>query len=340
MFEMIRRFALLTIAFSLISSTLFAADSAESESDIPDFLGYVADHDNLEVFGKKIYLPRILLVDGEWFFFANSHSAVESGFFIDNNHVLEPANGKPITIDLSITSHLMYFWFAIGLTLYIFISLSSRYKKGIGKDSAPAGYFQNIIEVLFLFIRDDIAKENIGEKKYMKYVPYLVGMFFVILFMNLFGLLPWGATATADLTVTTVLALTTFLVTQFSGTKDHWTHVFMFPGVHPAIRIILTPIEIIGLFTKPFALCVRLFANMFSGKLMVMSILGLAFILGGMFGPLVGYATTALVVPLTAVLYVLKAFVALLQAYIFTMLSAVFIGMAAEEHEHHAEHAH
>ena len=340
MFDLLRRFALLTIAFTMFSSTLIAADSADSKSDIPDFLGYVEDHDYLELLGVKIYLPRILVVDGEWFFYANSKAAVESGSFIDNNHKLEPANGKPITIDLSITSHLLYFWFAVGLTLLIFFSMSARYKKGTGIKSAPAGYFQNIMEVLFIFIRDDIAKENIGAKKYNKYVPYLVGMFFIILFMNLFGLLPWGATATADLTVTAILALTTFLVTQFSGSKDHWTHVFMFPGVHPAIRIILTPIEIIGLFTKPFALCVRLFANMFSGKLMVMSILGLAFILGGMFGPIVGYVTTAFVVPLTAVLYVLKAFVALRQAYIFTMLSAVFIGMAAEEHEHHTEHAH
>lgn len=340
MFDLIRRFALLTIAFTLFSTTLIAAESSDSENSAPDFLGYVADHDNLEVFGVKIYLPRILLVDGEWYFFANTHAAVESGAFIDNNHKLEPANGKPITIDLSITSHLMYFWFAIALTLFVFFSMGSKYKAGAGKTRAPSGFFQNTIEVLYLFIRDDIAKENIGAKKYTKYVPYLVGMFFVILFMNLFGLLPWGATATADLTVTTLLALTTFLVTQFSGTKDHWAHVFMFPGVHPAIRIILTPIEIIGLFTKPFALCIRLFANMFSGKLVVMSILGLAFILGGMFGPLVGYATSAFVIPLTAVLYILKAFVALLQAYIFTMLSAVFIGMAAEEHEHHAEHAH
>lgn len=340
MLDLIRRFALLTFVLTLLCTTLVAADTAESESGTPDFLSYVADHDNLEVFGVKIYLPRIFLVDGEWFFFANSHAAVESGLFIDNNHVLEPANGKPITIDLSITSHLMYFWFAIAITLIAFFSMSAKYKKGIGKKTAPKGYFQNMMEVLYIFIRDDIAKENIGKKKYSRYVPYLVGMFFIILFMNLFGLLPWGATATADLTVTTLLALTTFFVTQFSGTKDHWAHVFMFPGVHPAIRIILTPIEIIGLFTKPFALCIRLFANMFSGKLVVMSILGLAFILGGMFGPIVGYATSAFVIPLTAVLYVLKAFVALLQAYIFTMLSAVFIGMAAEEHEHHAEHAH
>lgn len=341
MFKNLLRLIALALLMISLSTVLYAAEES-GDSVTPDFLGKVADHDYLEVGPIKVYLPRIFLVDGEWYFYSNTKSAIASGNFIQDveTHSITTSDGKPITIDFSITSHLMYFWFAVGITLIIFFSVGSKYKAGQGRISAPKGYFQHIIEVLYLFIRDDIAKENIGEKKYAKYVPYLVGMFFIIMFMNLFGLLPWGATATADLTVTAILALTTFLVTQFSGTKDHWTHVFMFPGVHPAIRLILTPIEIIGLFTKPFALCVRLFANMLSGKLMVMSILGLAFILGALFGPIIGYVTSALVIPLTAVLYVLKAFVALLQAYIFTMLSAVFIGMAAEEHEHHAEHAH
>lgn len=330
--------ALSAILLILPSRMLQAAES--SEGGTPDFIGKVVDHNYVEVGPMKVELPRIFLVEGEWFFYANTESALASGEFIEVDHALVPANGKEITIDFSITSHLVYFWLAVIVTLLIFFNMRTKYLSGQGVKTAPRGIFQNAIEVLYLFIRDDIAKENIGEKKYKKYVPYLVGMFFIITFMNSFGLLPWGVTATADLTVTAMLALTTFIITQFSGTKDHWAHVFMFPGVSPAIRIILTPIEIIGLFTKPFALCVRLFANMLSGKLMVMAILGLAFILGSLFGPVVGYATSAVVIPFTAILYVLKAFVAILQAYIFTLLSAVFIGMAAEEHDHHAEHAH
>jgi F-type H+-transporting ATPase subunit a len=157
--------------------------------------------------------------------------------------------------------------------------------------------------------------------------------------MNLFGLLPWGVTATADITVTGILAAFTFFLTQWNGSKDHWEHVFMFPGVPPLMRVILTPIEILGLFTKPLALAVRLFANMLSGKIMIICILGLIFIFTEFFGAIFGAGSSILVVPLTVALYVLKAFVGVLQAYIFTLLSAVFIGMAAEEHDHHEEGA-
>ena len=155
--------------------------------------------------------------------------------------------------------------------------------------------------------------------------------------MNLFGLLPWGVATTADLTVTATLAAITFFITQWNGSKDHWQHVFMFPGVHPAMRIILTPVEILGLFTKPFALAIRLFANMLSGKIMIVCILGLIFIFTDIFGPAVGLSSSVFWVGLTALLYILKAFIALLQAYIFTLLSAVFIGMAVEEHHHEHE---
>lgn len=231
----------------------------------------------------------------------------------------------------------MFVWFGVILTLIITIAMARRYKKGSGRESEPKGWFQNLFELLFVFIRDDVAKANIPDDKYQKFVPYLFAVFVSITFMNLFGLLPWGATATADITVTAILALITFIVTQWNASKDHWEHVFWFPGVPPLMRIILTPIEIIGLFTKPFALCVRLFANMLSGKIMIICILGLIFIFAELFGNIAGIGISLISVPLTAVLYILKAFVGLLQAYIFALLSAVFIGMATEEHEHHEE---
>jgi F-type H+-transporting ATPase subunit a len=188
-----------------------------------------------------------------------------------------------------------------------------------------------------VFVRDEIARTNIPDDKYKKFVPYLFAVFVAITFMNLFGLLPWGVTATAAITVTGILAAFTFFITQWNGSKDHWEHVFWFPGVPGVMRIILTPIEILGLFTKPLALAVRLFANMLSGKIMIICILGLIFIFTEFFSPVFGLGSSVLVVPLTVALYVLKAFVGVLQAYIFTLLSAVFIGMAAEEH-HHEEH--
>jgi F-type H+-transporting ATPase subunit a len=228
----------------------------------------------------------------------------------------------------------MYVWFGIIFSLIFTIWAARRYSRGVGTTTEPRGVTQNIFEVLFIFIRDDIAKEYIPADKYHKYINYLFSVFLVITFMNLFGLLPWGVSATADLTVTATLAGITFFITQFNGSKDYWQHIFMFPGVHPLIRIILTPVEILGIFTKPFALAIRLFANMLSGKILIICILGLIFIFTDIFGPLIGVSSSVVWVSLTAALYILKAFIALLQAYIFTLLSAVFIGMAAEEHNH------
>ena len=344
MFQALRRVFLTLLFLSISTSNTFAADQAEGEEEpIIDVMGTVLDHDYFKTPFGKIYLPRIFYWEdaegqAQLSAFASTKKAVASeNFELSEAGAVVPVNGGHISLDLSITSHLIYFWLSIGLVLFITIGMSRKYKNGIGKDTEPQGAFQNTFEVLFQFVRDDIAKDNIRDDKYERYVPYLFSVFMGIAFMNLFGLLPWAATATADLTVTATLAIITFLITQFSGTKDHWAHVFWFPGVPGWTRFILTPVEVLGLFTKPFALAIRLFANMLSGKMMIIAILGLIFIFADLFGPIGGY------VPLTAALYFLKAFVALLQAYVFTILSAVFIGMAAEDHEHdeegyHAEH--
>jgi len=309
--------------------------SAQDSEGAPiDVVGKVADHHELAVLGYHIPLPRIMFVDGEWYFYGSTEGAVESGEFVEEDGALVPASGAHITLDMSVTSHLMYVWFGLILTLWITIAMARKYKRGTGRKTEPKGWFQNMFEIVFVFIRDDVAKTNIPDGKYRKFVPYLFTVFIGITFMNLFGLLPWGATATADITVTAVLAAFTFIITQWNGSKDHWEHVFWFPGVPGWMRIILTPIEIIGLFTKPFALAVRLFANMLSGKIMIICILGLIFIFAEIFGNIAGIGMSLFAVPLTVGLYVLKAFVGILQAYIFTLLSAVFIGMAAEEHSH------
>lgn len=349
MSQILRRIAVTALFFLFINPALTAADTSEkseteeSQSENPiDVIGTVQDHHDLEVVGYHVPLPRILFVEGSALpkVYGSTEAAIESGEFEEHDHALVSTTGNEIVLDMSITSHLMYFWFAVALTLWITISMARRYKKGEGRETEPKGWFQNLFELTFVFVRDEIAKPNISEKKYKKFVPYLFAVFVAITFMNLFGLLPWGATATADITVTAIFALFTFFITQWNGSKDHWEHVFMFPGVPPLMRIILTPIEILGLFTKPLALAVRLFANMLSGKIMIICILGLIFIFAEFFSPAFGLGSSILVVPLTVALYVLKAFVGVLQAYIFTLLSAVFIGMAAEEHhdyEHHVE---
>jgi F-type H+-transporting ATPase subunit a len=340
MSRILRRIAVTALFFLTITPALTAADaSGESENPI-DVIGKVQDHYYLDVAGYHLYLPRILFVEGSAvpYVYGSTEAAVASGNFEElPGYTLVSTTGNEVVLDMSITSHLMYFWFAIILTLWITIAMARKYKKGQGRETEPEGWFQNLFEITFVFIRDEIAKTNIPDDKYKKFVPYLFAVFVAITFMNLFGLLPWGVTATADITVTGILAIFTFFITQWNGSKDHWEHVFWFPGVPGVMRIILTPIEILGLFTKPLALAVRLFANMLSGKIMIICILGLIFIFTEFFSPAFGLGSSILVVPLTVALYVLKAFVGVLQAYIFTLLSAVFIGMAAEEH-HHEEH--
>lgn len=343
MSRILRRIAVTALLLLTINPTALTAadatDTEESQSENPiDVIGKVQDHHYLDVAGYHLYLPRIIFVEGSVLpkVYASTEAAVESGEFEElPDHSLVSTTGNEIVLDMSITSHLMYFWFAIILTLWITISMARKYKKGEGRETEPRGWFQNLFEITFVFVQDEIAKPNISDSKYKKFVPYLFAVFVSITFMNLFGLLPWGVTATADITVTAILAAFTFFITQWNGSKDHWEHVFMFPGVPPLMRLILTPIEILGLFTKPLALAVRLFANMLSGKIMIICILGLIFIFTEFFSPAFGLGSSILVVPLTVALYVLKAFVGVLQAYIFTLLSAVFIGMAAEEHEHH-----
>ncbi|MFU8812252.1 MAG: F0F1 ATP synthase subunit A [Balneolaceae bacterium] len=334
----LRRAAVLFLFFFLFPQTSFSSqDSAPNGEDgsVIDVLGKVSDKDYFELAGGyKLYLPRFFFVDGEFYAFPNTKAAIASGEFTQTDEGLLRADGAAIGIDFSITSHLVYVWIAFFLSFLITMWAAGRYKRGIGDNVEPQGALQNIFETVFVFVRDDIAKEFIPEDKYRKYVAYLFTIFLAITFLNLFGLLPWGAAATANITVTATLALITFAITQFSGTKDYWAHVFVFPGVPAWSRIILTPVEFLGLFTKPFALAIRLFANMLAGKIMIVSILGLVFVFADLFGAAAGYGSGIFWVLLTAALYFLKALVALIQAYVFTLLSAVFIGMAAEEHHH------
>jgi len=329
-----RLFVTVFIVLFIVPVLKASEQKAEEEGAPINVVGTVSNHHELEYPGGHLALPRIFLVNGKWYFYGSTESAIESGKFTESEGALAPADGSKITLDMSITSHLIYVWLSVIITLIITFVMVGRYKRGEGRKTEPRGWFQNMFESVFIFIRDDIAKNNIPEDEYRKFVPYLFSVFVVISFMNLFSLVPWGATATADITVTATLAGITFFITQWNGSKDHWNHVFWFPGVPGWIHIVLTPIEIIGLFTKPFALAVRLFANMLSGKIMIICIIGLIFVFAEIFGVVAGWITSVFAIPLTVALFVLKAFVSLLQAYIFTLLSAVFIGMASEEHEH------
>jgi F-type H+-transporting ATPase subunit a len=182
---------------------------------------------------------------------------------------------------------------------------------------------------LVLFIRDDIAIPNIGEKHYKKYMSYLLTVFFFIWFVNLAGMTPLGINITGNIAITLSLALITYLITQFTANKSYWGHIFWMPGVPVPMKFVLMPIELLGTIIKPFSLMIRLYANITAGHVVLMSLIGLVFFASNLFsfGAFFG---------LTLFLGVIELLVAFLQAYIFTMLTALYFGAAVEEH--HDEH--
>lgn len=230
-------------------------------------------------------------------------------------------------LDLSITKSVFGMFLAGLLMFFGFRSLASGYKKG----PIPTGVAR-ILEPLVLYVRDEIARPNIGEKHYRKFMGFLLTVFFFIWVLNLLGLTPLGFNVTGQIAVTVCLALFTFFIVQFSGNKDYWKHIFWMPGVPVLMKLVLAPIEVLGMLTKPFSLFVRLFANITAGHSVVMGIAALMILLKAKFGTA---GATGISFFLTLFLTIIELLVAFLQAYIFTMLSSLFIGMAVEEHDHH-----
>jgi F-type H+-transporting ATPase subunit a len=230
--------------------------------------------------------------------------------------------------DLSVTKNVVQMLIALTLLVVVMLSIAAKYKKGQGVTSAPKGW-QNAIEPVITFVRDEVAKPNLGHK-YMKYLPYLLTVFFFILINNLFGLLPGSANVTGNIAFTVVLGVISFFVILFSTNKHFWGHIFWFPGVPTPVRIfIMLPVELLGVFTKPFALIVRLFANMVAGHIIILSFITLIFIFGEMSG-IAGWGFSPLSVGFAVFIYLIEIMVAFIQAFIFTNLTAVFIGQAFE----------
>jgi len=269
---------------------------------------------------------------------AEEHAGADAHATDPLSSTLEPADGD-VLIDLSITRHVVFLFGSMALLLLLLVPMGSRYRRGVGRTSAPRGLLQNMLETIVLYIRDEVAKPNLGPD-YRRYLPYLLTAFFFILTANLLGLVPFGATATSNIAVTAVLAVFTFVITQLAGTRDYWMHIFSPPGVPAFVKPILIPIEILGLFTKPFALAIRLFANMTAGHLVILNFIGLIFIIRGLFGDAAGWGTAVPAVAMSVFIYALELLVAFIQAYVFTVLSALFIGMASASHEHDHNHSH
>lgn len=264
--------------------------------------------------------------------FHHGHEA-HNGYKLEHGkiHALDP---NEHIIDFSITKNVVQMILALVILVVLMIGIANKYKRGQGITSAPKGW-QNAIEPVITFVRDEVAKPNLAGK-YMKYLPYLLTVFFFILVNNIFGLLPGSANVTGNIAFTVVLGVISFFVILFSTNKHFWAHIFWYPGVPLPVRLfIMLPVELLGVFTKPFALIVRLFANMVAGHIIILSFITLIFIFGSM-STVAGWGFSPLSVAFAVFIYLIEIMVAFIQAFIFTNLTAVFIGQAFEGgHEDH-----
>lgn len=250
------------------------------------------------------------------------------------------AEGRPDSAakvyDFSITKNVLSMLISVVLLLWIMTSVARKYKKN-GTMTAPSG-FQNALEPVITFVRDEVAKPNLGHK-YMRYMPLLLTVFFFIWINNLLGLLPGGANFTGNIAVTACLALISFLVMVFSGNKHFWGHLLNPPGVPFGVKCLLVPIEIISLFIKPIALMIRLFANILAGHIIILSIISMIFIFGGL-SKVAGWGFAPVSLAFSVFMFFLELLVAAIQAFIFTNLTAVFVGQAVEEGHGHDDGQH
>ncbi|MEM9416947.1 MAG: F0F1 ATP synthase subunit A [Bacteroidota bacterium] len=244
------------------------------------------------------------------------------GYRLTPNGKIVASDPKRVFYDLSITKNVAAMLVSVGVLLALALTAARHYQR---KPQAPPRGFWAFLEVMVLFVRDDIAIPNIGKKKYQRFMPYLLTVFFFIWLNNLLGLLPGAANVTGNISITLVLALFTFVLTNLNGNRQYWGHIFNTPGVPRWLAPIMIPVELLGLLTKPFSLMIRLFANITAGHIILLSIIGLIFTLKS---PWVGLIS----VPFGAGMFLLKLLVAFLQACIFTLLSAIYFGAAVESH--------
>ena len=337
-----------TIYKLIITSLLMAVSGvntfAESQppkeksfNPTPHILHHIADSYEWHLWGNvSVPLPVILYTQGNLDVFMSSRfdhgeSKVIEGdriYKIDHHHIVEE-NDKKI-INLSITKNVASMILSTLLLLFILGKTSRGYKR---KKEAPKG-LQSFLEPVILFVREDIIKSNIGPK-YEKYTMFLLTVFFFILINNLLGLTPGAANVTGNISVTFVLSMFTFVIITFSANKEYWKHLFKPPGTPLALLPIMIPIEIFGVFTKPFALMIRLFANITAGHIIIFSLISLIFVASNNGENVVaGWSVAPISVLFVLFIFLIEILVAFLQAYIFTLLSAVFIGLAVKEENH------
>lgn len=314
-----------------------------------------------------IPLPVILYAEGKGFSvfmssrFEHGHAAYDGYRMLDRHFMAEHgldtvknASGAPLYkagqiylvdehgmpradakfYDISLTRNVTQMLLALAVLTWILLSMAGKYRRN-GTGKAPSG-MQNALEPVIAFVRDEVAKPNLG-KRYQKYLPYLLTVFFFILVNNIFGLIPGSANVTGNIAFTMVFALISFVVILISTNKHFWAHIFN-PPVPGFVKGILVPVEILGVFTKPFALMIRLFANMMAGHIIIICLISLIFIFGGL-SKGIGWGFSPVSIAFAVFIYLIEVMVAFIQAFIFTNLTAVFIGQAFEG-EHHDEAHH
>ncbi len=343
------------LVFASLGSKAFAAASEEEPFNAGQMImeHVVDNHEwHIATIGHThlvIPLPVILFSEGKlytcWSSAFHNPDHAWNGFRLepDGPHkgkiVRVAAEGAkaPAVYDFSFTKTVLAIFFSAILMLVIFVSIARSYRKN--RNEAPKG-IQSMLEPLILFIRDDIAKSSIGEKKYEKYMPYLLTVFFFIFFNNLLGLIPifpGGANVTGNIAVTLVMAVFTFIITSVNGNKHYWVDIVNTPGVPWWLKIpvpLMPIVEIIGIITKPFVLMVRLFANIMAGHIIVLGFVSLIFIFGAISVAL-GLGVSVVSVGFMLFMSLLELLVAFIQAYVFTLLSALYFGLATIEPEHH-----
>ena len=328
------------VLISVPMLNVFAEDSlAEGETfnPTPHILHHIADSYEWHLWGNvSIPLPVILYSEGNWDVFMSSSfnhgkSKVKRGdrtYKIDHHHIVEENNKK--FINLSITKNVASMILSVLLLTFLMIRVSRSYNS---TSSSPRG-LQSFLEPVILFVREDIIKSNIGPK-YEKYTMFLLTVFFFILINNLLGLTPGAANVTGNISVTFVLSLFTFIIITFSANKGYWKHLVKPPGTPIALLPIMIPIEIFGVFTKPFALMIRLFANITAGHIIIFSLISLIFVASNNgTNAIAGWSVAPISVAFVLFIFLIEILVSFLQAYIFTLLSAVFIGLAVKEEDH------
>ena len=354
-----RLFRTLLVAFMMAMPAMaYAAEEGESFDPGAMIIGHVTDAHSWHMFdyykdgvehAVAIPLPVILINDGHLDVFSSAkfhhgHEtykgyALVGGGAEKEEIVCVDAEGNPTgakPVDLSITKTSAAIMIATLLLLVIIFAARAGYKKR--PNQAPKGV-QSLVEMLVVFVRDSIVRPMIGENHYQRYLPYLLTLFFFIFFCNILGLIPFfpaGANITGNIAVTATLAVITFLITNISGNKHYWVDIFNTPGVPAWLKVfpLMPLVELVGVFTKPIVLMIRLFANMTAGHIVILGFMVIIFIMSNLFGPAVGGGVSVVSIFFSVFISLLECLVAYIQAFVFTMLSALYIGMAVAEPNH------